>query len=244
MQITRYKEVDSTNAKIKGLLISGKIKGDTVIMADFQKNGRGQGQKYWHSQAGKNLLMSFCLNVDLPVQSNFRIIMAISYLMKMFLANYNIPVSIKWPNDIYAGNKKLAGILIENNLKGSSIYRTIIGVGLNVNQLTFPEDLPNPVSMMQLTDNHYKREELLEELAEYVHTGFNFLIYEDNALEQVYTNALYQLNEIHEYRTNNGMLEGKITGVKTSGELLIEDREGKEHSFLHGEVEYLVRGGK
>ena len=240
MQIARYKEVASTNAKIKELIAQGELQRNTAIMADYQSGGRGQGQKHWHSVANENLLVSFGLNLNLPAQKHFRIIMAISYLMKIFLAKYNIQVQIKWPNDIYVGRKKIVGILIENNLRGPSIYKSIIGIGLNVNQEIFPEDLPNPVSMRQLTGIQYNREELLHELVGFIDSFFEFLIYDDTTLQQVYINTLFQCNEIHKYKTANGAFSGTILGVKDSGELIIKDEQGVEHTFMHGEVEYVL----
>ena len=241
MQITRYKEVVSTNAKIKELIAKEGLQTNTAIMADFQTGGRGQGQKHWHSRASENLLVSFGLNLNLPALKHFRIIMSISYLMKIFLAKYNIYVQIKWPNDIYADGKKIAGILIENSLKGSTIHNSIIGLGLNVNQETFPEELPNPVSMTQLTGTKYQRDELLQELIRFIESDFDFLLYNDLALNDVYTKTLFQLNELRSYRTVNGNLKGMILGIKESGELIIKDENGREHTFIHGEVEYVLR---
>ena len=135
-----------------GLLSDNEIGNGVVVVADYQTAGRGCGTNRWESERGKNLLFSVMLHPEnVPANRQFQISRAISLAIVDALGEWVGDLSIKWPNDIYWRNGKLAGILIENSLQGSMIRDSIIGVGLNVNQRAFHSDAPNPVSMYQLT---------------------------------------------------------------------------------------------
>ena len=146
-EIVHITETDSTNQWVKS------HRGDHpfCVMADYQTAGRGCGTNRWESERGKNLLFSLLLHPkQIPASKQFHISMAISLSIIEALGQHVADLSIKWPNDIYWRNGKIAGILIENTLKGNIIKDSIIGVGLNVNQRHFISDAPNPVSMRQI----------------------------------------------------------------------------------------------
>src|SRR5574344_2655311 len=157
-------ETDSTNRFIKELKTDKKYRM-VVVASSFQTAGRGQGCNRWESEQGKNITFSILIHPDaiLP-HVQFVISMAISLAIKESLNGYFDDVSIKWPNDIYYKDKKICGILIENNLSGCVIKDSILGIGINVNQRKFVSDAPNPVSMFQILGKETDKEEVLNEV--------------------------------------------------------------------------------
>ena len=145
-QILWLESVNSTNDWSKEHM--SQLLDMSVICAKVQTSGRGQGDHKWHSEAEKNLLFSILLKEPSITSNEVFAVSAISALALVeVLSKYGIEAKIKWPNDIYVGDKKICGLLIEHSLRGSSISWSIIGVGLNVNQTVFPPYLPNPTSM-------------------------------------------------------------------------------------------------
>ena len=134
------------------------------VVADYQTAGKGCGTNSWESERGKNLTFSVMLHpVEIPASGQFRISEAVSVALCTTLEAYIYnKVEIKWPNDIYVGDQKICGILIENRLQGSTIMNSIVGIGLNVNQQIFRSDAPNPVSMYQLVGHEMDRTALLD----------------------------------------------------------------------------------
>jgi BirA family biotin operon repressor/biotin-[acetyl-CoA-carboxylase] ligase len=156
--------VDSTNDEARRHI--SEIDNLSVVSALEQTRGRGQRGNRWSSQPGENLTFSLVVK-DFRIKANEQsaISQATALSLVDLLSRHEIKARIKWPNDIYAGDEKICGILIENSLKGSEIDWSIIGIGLNVNQTAFPEDLPNPTSMKLCTGNSnpYNTREILEE---------------------------------------------------------------------------------
>jgi len=144
----KLNEVNSTNEYAKVLLSKNKPSEGTVIFAHYQTNGKGQFGKTWKSEKGKNLTFSIILYPNfLEAKRAYSLNQAVSLGLKDCIESQKIPVSIKWPNDIYYHDKKLGGLLIENGLVGENINYSIIGIGLNVNQTTFSQEIPNPTSL-------------------------------------------------------------------------------------------------
>ena len=163
MKVTRFKNIDSTNKYLQNLLEEGADIVDNVVVADFQSSGKGQGKNVWESEAGKNLLFSIALDMSfLRAESQFVLTQMVSVAMINVMKNYLPEESlfIKWPNDIYFNDNKIAGILIKNEIKGMMMGTSIIGIGLNVNQESFDENLPNPISMKMITGKDYDLEEI------------------------------------------------------------------------------------
>ena len=156
--------VDSTNDESRRHI--SEIDNLSVVSALEQTKGRGQRGNRWSSQPGENLTFSLIVK-DFRIKANEQsaISQATALSLTKLLGRHGIEARIKWPNDIYAGDNKICGILIENSLKGMEIDWSIIGIGLNVNQTSFPEDLPNPTSMRLCTGNSnpYNTREILEE---------------------------------------------------------------------------------
>ena len=141
------------------------VEGD-IILAQRQTAGRGQRGHTWESREGENLTFSLVLEpLFLPPSEQFLISECVALGVCDALLHYGIEAQIKWTNDIYIGDRKLAGILIEHKLQGSALARTVAGIGLNVNQKAFSDDLPNPISMAQATGREFDREEVLQTVA-------------------------------------------------------------------------------
>ena len=160
LEVVHIEETDSTNRWMK----ENGTQKDMVVVAEYQTAGRGCGTNSWESERGKNLLCSAFIHTnDFQAKSQFIITQLVSVALCKAIERFvNKPVEIKWPNDIYVGDKKICGVLIENRLQGRMVKDTIIGVGLNVNQTEFKSDAPNPVSMKQLTGKDTDCEEVLK----------------------------------------------------------------------------------
>ena len=157
-KVIHIEETDSTNRWLKE-----HGEGETLVVAEYQTAGKGCGSNSWESEKGKNLTFSMLIHPDITAHDQFRITEVTSVALCETLAPYIYnKVEIKWPNDIYIGDKKICGMLIENRLQGSTVVDSIIGIGLNVNQRVFESDAPNPVSMWQLLGQDTDREALLQ----------------------------------------------------------------------------------
>ena len=168
MKITRFKTLESTNQYLQNLLNEGVDIADNIVVTDFQTSGKGQGKNVWESEDGKNLLFSIALDMSfLKAENQFILTQIVSVTMINVLKNYLPEESlfIKWPNDIYFNDKKIAGILIKNEIKGIMMGTSIIGIGLNVNQTSFDDNLPNPISMKMITGKDFDLDELLSAIS-------------------------------------------------------------------------------
>ncbi len=160
-----YDTVESTNDEARRLIQD--LDNLSVIAARCQTAGRGQGDHKWHSLPGENLTFSVVLKfggqglAPLAARDALVITETVTLALRLYLEGRGIKARIKWPNDIYTGDRKICGILIENILHGAEVASSIIGIGLNLNQKDFPSDLPNPVSMSQLTGEQYDIEDEL-----------------------------------------------------------------------------------
>ena len=168
--------VDSTNSVLAGHI--SELDNLSVVAARFQTAGRGQGDHKWHSRAGENLTFSVLLRygpetAPLAAADALVITWTVSLALRRFLAGMGLAARIKWHNDIYVGDRKIAGMLIENKLEGQMIVRSIVGIGLNVNQTDFPADLPNPTSLSLQTGKKYDTEKTLEALLPFLEEAFS-----------------------------------------------------------------------
>ena len=247
-KIIHIDETDSTNLWLRNSL--GRVLSESVVeaslrtvpnefcvVADYQTAGRGCRSNSWESERGKNLTFSILIHPEeIPANQQFRITETVSVALCETLESYIYnKVEIKWPNDIYVGNKKICGILIENRLQGNSIKDSIIGIGLNVNQMVFESDAPNPVSIKQLTGQDLDIEEVLS----------NFLYhFESVSLRETtcfdYRNRLFRRGKLSKYRDESGVFEAALQDVMADGRLLLKDTEGMERTYAFKEVEFLI----
>ena len=237
------KEVDSTNNFLKQLASNSKpvIEG-TVIMAENQTAGRGQQQNSWHAEPGKNLTFSLLLKPSfLPVTQQFDLVRAVS--LGVFDALHPLlgdGLKIKWPNDIYYGDRKLGGMLIENMIQGGQIKNAIVGIGLNINQQTFPDYLPNAISVKQILQQDYDLKTLLSDICRYIEAYYlNLKAGKILFVRETYLTRLYWLNEQKEYKSKEGQFAGTIKSVKDNGILVVENNKHEELEFSLKEIEFV-----
>lgn len=239
MKITRFKNIDSTNSYLQNLLDKGEDVIDNIVVTDFQTSGKGQGKNVWQSEDGKNLLFSIALDMSfLKAEDQFILTQIVSVAMINVLKNY-IPedsLFIKWPNDIYFNNMKIAGILINNEIKGMMMGTSIIGIGLNVNQESFDETLPNPISMKMITGKDYDLEILLKEICNKLRlrttdyglrTSSNSICSSFN-FQHFYTDKLYRYHQWALYEHEGDVKEMMIIGYDRFGRLILKEKNDRE----------------
>lgn len=235
----RFDELPSTNdwaAEFIANPPSTKTKPPegTVVRADNQTAGRGQHGSAWESAGGKNLLLSVILYPTwLKVQNQFFLSMAVALALRDLVEN-NSPAAatkIKWPNDLYLGEKKTAGILIQNSISGAQIQHSIAGIGLNVNQSEFPESLPNATSMARFFGQTFNLDELAENLFECLERRYLQLKAGNcPAIKAEYEEHLWRRGQAAQFARSPGgeTFEGIIHGVTHEGFLQIETKNGLE----------------
>ena len=236
--IERIHELGSTNNYAASQLLTKRLPEGIVFVADSQVDGRGQTSNKWESEPNMNLTFSLVLYPEfLEITKQFEISKAISLGVSGFLKEQTDQVSIKWPNDIYIGKGKVAGILIENSIRINIISSCIVGIGLNINQKEFKSEAPNPVSLSQITGRVFNLEEALSDLCLKIDTRYSQLC--NGAFRQIdedYTAMLYQFGSWSQYSDENGDFEGRILGVDLIGRLLIETRNGNINKYHFKEV--------
>lgn len=223
-----------------------------IIVAERQTAGRGQRGHKWESGEGLNLTLTAVFEPQfIPPTEQFLLSEAVALAVVDTLQKYGIEAKIKWTNDIYVGEKKIAGILIEHKLLGNKLGRTIAGIGLNINQRVFSKELPNPTSMLLERGQKTSRDEVLEHLTESLFARYEQLREggrEDDtkggreSLKEEYHQRLFRLDEQHLYRLPDGEdILGTIRGVEPTGALLIEDEQGRMGSYLFKEIEFVLK---
>lgn len=190
-----HKILDSTSAEIHRR--HGNMQSETVVAAALQTSGRGQGDHKWHSEEGQNLTFSIYCNYDgrpaFRAASQQLLTMASSLAVCDFLAGYGVKAGIKKPNDIYVDGMKICGMLIENSLSGPDMSWSIIGMGININQTVFPSDLPNPISLSNITGGQYDTKKCLREFLRHFSFRFDAIWTEPEALNKEYLNKLISI---------------------------------------------------
>ncbi|RNC83542.1 MAG: biotin--[acetyl-CoA-carboxylase] ligase [Winogradskyella sp.] len=243
MNIIKLNAIDSTSTYLKRLSIDKTLDDYTVVVANYQTNGRGQMGAEWQSESSKNLTFSVFKDVSsLSMEHTFCISMAVSLALVDALKELQIPkLKVKWPNDILSENKKIAGVLIENVIKNNTLDATIIGVGLNVNQKFF-NDLPQASSMTLLTGIIYDKNEVLNVILRHIKNMLSKLKPECIlGLKAEYELQLFRLKKPSTFVTcaNNKTFSGFIEGVTTNGKLKLLLEDEVEKTFDLKEVKLL-----
>ena len=236
-KIIHIAETDSTNRWLKDYPPPLPAGEDVVVVAEFQTAGKGCGSNSWESERGKNLTFSMLIHPEgLPANEQFHITEVVSVaLCETLEPIINKKVAIKWPNDIYVGDRKICGILIENRLQGSAIKDSIIGIGLNVNQRVFLSDAPNPVSLYQLMGQETDLDALLQHFLE---------VFERIALRPTvntdYRARLYRKGIPALYEDGSGRFKATLTDVQNDGRLVLHDETGEKRTYAFKEVQFIV----
>lgn len=249
------KATHSTNSLMKEMLAKGEWpEGERFLYTGYQTAGRGQTGNSWESEADKNLLCSILLP---PRQNLFELNVAVSVavhrMINCQLSIVNSQLTIKWPNDIYWQNKKVAGILVENAIIGSEVKYSIAGIGLNVNQTTFVSNAPNPVSLKQITGKDYDIHGLMKQLdTELQEQLSNVQCPMSN--DQYYKSHLYRKDgfwpfverDVSTAPTMNatpqteGIFIARIEDVLPTGEIVLRDQQGTPHQYHFKQVRYVI----
>lgn len=237
-------KVDSTNNYLmEQLKASADLPQLYAVMALEQSSGRGQRGNSWFSRPNSELTCSILLRSgSISPNEQYAVSEFAAYGLVKTIARY-LPenkkgkLSIKWPNDIYYENRKIAGILIEHSITGEVIDYSIIGIGLNLNEMNFPEDIPNPISLRQITGERYNPEEVLRRLLK--RFGFmigDFLLGNYAEVHREYIQRLFRRKGLHPYTDHKGSFMASIKDVLPSGLLVLQREDGTESTFAFKEV--------
>jgi BirA family transcriptional regulator, biotin operon repressor / biotin---[acetyl-CoA-carboxylase] ligase len=242
--IIELETVGSTNLYAEELLVSQNVSNGTVIFAIEQTSGKGQGDNSWESEPGQNLTFSLVLFPGfLPPERQFQLNKAITLGILDYLNRFPLgqEVVIKWPNDLNVGNRKIGGILINNTISGNLFVSCVAGIGININQKVFGPDIPNPVSLKQLTGYTIQLKEALQAVLECIDVHYSQLLAGNfSLLDREYRRNLLGYDLWADYIVNNMVKKGRILDVDESGKLLLETANGPILSLLHGEIGFIL----
>ena len=225
-----------------------------TIHTDYQTAGRGQAGNSWESEAGKNLLFSALLRYEgIHAANQWRLSMLVAVALWDTLAKYlpHEQLTIKWPNDIYYGDKKLVGILIENSLSGTYVAYSIVGIGVNVNQTEWLSNAPNPISMKEITGKEYEAEKLMNEWI------FSITSWELRTTEEIklaYLQHLYRREGWHMYverevsiipttiakKGIEGSFLAEIRNITEQGELVLRLQNNEEKTYHFKQIRFVL----
>lgn len=225
-----------------------------TIRTDYQTAGRGQAGNSWESEKEKNLLFSTLLRYEgILATKQWRLSMLVAVALWETLAKY-LPqeqLRIKWPNDIYFGDKKLVGILIENSLVGQYVGYSIAGIGVNVNQTEWQSDAPNPISMKQITSKNYDVEEVMKE---WISSMKSWEMRTTEAIKAMYMQHIYRGKGWHNYverevsvqptsiakKGTFGAFRAELVGISEQGELILRKENNKEKTYHFKQIRFVI----
>ena len=231
--------VESTNKFIKNLVVNSAIKNGTIIAAKEQTKGVGQAKNKWLSNSNQNLTFSIYVEPQIKAIYQFYLSKIIALSIYEYINIKITNVSIKWPNDIYVENKKISGTLIENIIQGEYITKTIIGIGININQVVFDNSLLNPVSLKAITKKTYNLKNELLKLISIINTNLE-LINLFSIIDNKYNKLLYRLNNsCYFLDKNNNKFKGIIVGTATDGRIKIKTQNLIKRFGLN-EIQYIL----
>jgi len=242
MKMIKLDAIDSTNSYLKKLLLKENINDFTVVVSKHQTNGRGRNGNLWANKPSLNLAFSVYKRfINFSVNEKFMLNIVSSISVYEVLKKYKLNnLTIKWPNDIMTENKKIAGILIENSVRGNKINHSVIGVGININQSQFL-DLPNATSVFLESGKKHSVEKIAVELKDAIKKNFtNFEIRETELIE-FYNSVLYKRNLIADFTTVDAKkIHGTIIGVNKEGTLSLKQKNHKVFEFSENQIKMKI----
>ncbi|WP_264563692.1 biotin--[acetyl-CoA-carboxylase] ligase [Flavobacterium sp. N3904] len=241
MKLIKLDAIDSTNEFLKGLSSKQELQNYTVVTAENQLNGKGQMGSKWESEEGKNLIMSVLIKDFLTDNETFfNLNIVVSLAVIQVLENYAIPeLSIKWPNDIMSANKKIGGILIENNIKGNGTITSIVGLGLNINQTQY-DNLPRASSLAVICNSSFDKEEILFKIISKMEEFIPFYKENEVSLWNEYKSNLFRVGIPTAFSDENNInFMGIIKGVTDAGKLQIQLEDDSICEYNLKEVQML-----
>jgi BirA family transcriptional regulator, biotin operon repressor / biotin---[acetyl-CoA-carboxylase] ligase len=244
--IIRLVKTESTNDYLTELLNTGHtLESGTLVTAGYQKKGRGFGDHTWESEPRKNLLFSlyfkpFALNSQHQFYLNMAVALGVHSFIKSIVQQQDI--AVKWPNDLYINDNKTGGLLLQHAVSGSRILHSIIGIGLNINQLRFMSDAPNPVSLRHYLDHDLDLEECLVGLCNQLDRHLLMLEQKEfQAIKSRYLSALYAREVLRKYRYGEELIEARIKGISDYGSLILEKTDGMKIECDMHEIQFIIQ---
>jgi BirA family transcriptional regulator, biotin operon repressor / biotin---[acetyl-CoA-carboxylase] ligase len=236
----QLQQVESTNNYATGLVHAGMAQHGTAVFAHHQTKGKGQHNKTWLAEEGKNIALSVILQPPaLSLSQSFLLSMATAVGVHHFLSNYiGSETKVKWPNDLYWRDRKAGGILIENIVQGSEWKAAIVGIGININQTEFENLETKAVSLKQITGKELEPLELSKELCEHLSQAYTLLHKLPSATIENYKNCLYKINETVRLKKDSRVFDATVKDVTAMGQLVVE--HAIEEYFSVGEVEWII----
>jgi len=241
VNIIRVEMVNSTNSYLKELARNRILDEGTVVVARNQTAGKGQRGNSWESEPGKNITCSILLYPSfLPIQRFFLFSEAIGLGIKETLDAYTDGITVKWANDIYYQEKKIAGILIENELTGNAYTSSVVGIGLNINQERFFSAAPNPVSLKQITGKDWDTETLLKEMIGNILYRYEQLkAGNTETIARMYHDSLYRKTGFHRFEDEAGIFSARIDRVSDAGLLYLITETNEERNYAFKNVRFV-----
>lgn len=238
----RLLETTSTNDWLKQAIRDYELPHGFYVSTAFQTNGHGQASNKWESERGKNILFSLLIKPDkIEIYEQFLLTEIITIAIQETLQPLSpLPISIKWPNDIYAGDKKICGMLIENIILGNTWEYSIAGIGININQNAFISNAPNPISLKQICNKEYDCLNLLENTVNNILTKYQSEYSKDN-LHNTYMSKLYRRDGFYRYETSDGEpLMAKIANIGPMGHMTLLCDNNESRTFAFKEVKFIL----
>lgn len=242
LKYVHLEQIDSTNAYLQRQQSEDDI-CNCVVSADEQTAGKGMGSNSWESEVGKNLTFSLALDMGfLPAEKQFLLSEAVPLgiieVLDTVLSAKKL--SIKWPNDIFYENRKLAGILINSTIKANMMDMSIIGIGLNVNQMQFQDWPTHPISLKTITSKDYDLQSLLEQIAVGILIKVEQLRSNPTSIEQDYLTRLFRYRTWADYEVDGKILRLLMTGIDQFGRLQLVDEQQKSYCFDIKEIKFVL----
>ena len=235
--IIHFKEIESTNLLALSMMKENKRSLPFVITTDFQTSGKSQGSNKWDSENGKNVLMSVAINTDIKIENQFILNVISSLSVLDLLEDLNLEnLSVKWPNDILVGKRKISGVLIQNKLLSDTIKSAVIGVGLNINQSNFTTFKREATSVNNENITNLSISEISDRLLYFLEFRFSK---SDNENWKDYSKKLYLKDKVAPFEIEGKKQMGIIKRVNKTGELVLETEDSIKN-FQMKEIEFLI----
>ena len=219
--IIKLSEVDSTNNYALSLKENSLFKGGLVITTEYQTSGMGQRGSNWESENGKNLLLSVVIEPNIELENRFDISKIVAISICDYLNSIGLNPKIKWPNDILVGKEKIAGVLIQNMISENEITHSVVGIGLNVNQIVFTGYSPKATSIKNKLGVELNLEKVRVELLNCLENNLSMLRNKEE-LDIKYLDHLFMRNKVVIFKQKNQRFNGIIKGVTLDGLLIVE----------------------
>lgn len=245
IELIRLHSVNSTNKYASALIDNNRAKEGQIIITSCQTEGKGYATNKWFSSENKNLTFTIIVEPKFLKPEHQFALHKISSLSILEVLKKNIPenqhLKIKWPNDIYYKKYKIAGILTENKIIGREIVFSLIGIGININQDIFPKDIPNPISIKQITNEACVIDQFLNELISEFSNRYENLKSSPEIFNKEYLDNLFLKGEYNQYFAKGKSFNGKITGIDNFGFLEITTDNAQKLNFDFKEIKYILK---